>query len=50
MAGANPGGFSGDGGPATSAGLNTPAAVAVTAAGSLMIADAGSHRIRAVSG
>ena len=27
-----------------------PAAVAVTAAGSLMIADAGSHRIRAVSG
>jgi sugar lactone lactonase YvrE len=42
-------GFSGDGGPATSAGLNIPYAVAVDSAGNLFIADIGNHRIRKVS-
>jgi sugar lactone lactonase YvrE len=40
--------FAGDGGPATSASLNNPAAVAVDAAGTLYIADAGNNRIRRV--
>ena len=43
-------GFFGDGGPATSAALNQPAAVALDAAGNLYIADSGNHRIRKVSG
>jgi sugar lactone lactonase YvrE len=43
-------GFSGDGGPATSAALNFPSGVAVDAAGDLYIADNGNHRIRKVSG
>ncbi len=42
-------GFSGDGGPATSASLVGPSGVAVDAAGNLYIADAGNHRIRKVS-
>lgn len=42
--------FSGDGGPATSATLNGPAAVAVDTAGSLYIADRQNNRIRKVSG
>jgi hypothetical protein len=42
-------GFSGDGGPATSAELNSPEAVAVDAAGNLVIADAGNARIRVVA-
>jgi len=50
VAGGNPAGFSGDGGPATSAELNNPVAVAVTAQGSLVIADSNSNRIRAVTG
>ena len=41
-------GFSGDGGPATSAQLDVPAGVAVDGEGNLFIADKGSHRIRAV--
>jgi len=49
-AGGNPVGFSGDGGPATSAELNDPGAVAVNGAGDLVIADTGSNRIRAVAG
>jgi len=42
------GGFSGDGGPATSASLSAPTAVAVDRAGDLFIADNGNNRIRRV--
>ena len=41
-------GFSGDGGPATSASLASPARVAVDSAGNLYIADYGNYRIREV--
>jgi hypothetical protein len=41
-------GFSGDGGPATSAILNDPHAVALDADGNLFIADSSNHRIRRV--
>jgi sugar lactone lactonase YvrE len=41
--------FSGDGGPATSAALNTPIGVAVDVAGNLYIADAFNNRIRKVN-
>src|SRR5688500_8917741 len=40
--------FCGDGGPATSACLSTPAGIAVAADGSLFIADSGNQRIRKV--
>jgi hypothetical protein len=50
VAGGSTAGFAGDGGPATSAEFNTPRAVAVTAAGDLVIADAGNNRIREVAG
>jgi uncharacterized protein (TIGR03437 family) len=43
-------GFSGDGGPATSASLNLPVGVAVDSAGNLYISDRGNFRIRKVSG
>ena len=43
------GGFSGDGGPATSALLNDPTGVAVDGAGNLFIVDEGNQRIRKVS-
>ena len=42
-------GFSGDGGPATSALLSSPVGVAVDAASNLYIADSGNQRIRRVS-
>lgn len=42
-------GFSGDGGPATSARLSSPSALALDAAGNLFIADSGNHRIRRVT-
>ena len=42
--------YSGDGGPATSAGLDTPTGVAVDASGNLYIADSHNQRIREVSG
>ena len=50
VAGGSTAGFAGDGGPATGAELNGPRAVAVTAAGDLMIADTQNGRIRAVAG
>jgi uncharacterized protein (TIGR03437 family) len=42
-------GFSGDGGPATSAALNSPMRVAVDSAGNLFIADTGNGRIRQIT-
>jgi sugar lactone lactonase YvrE len=41
--------YSGDGGPATNAGLNMPTGVAVDATGALYIADNGNNRIRKVA-
>ena len=49
VAGTGTGGFSGDGGPATSAELNFPTGVAVDAAGNLLIADADNNRVRVVA-
>jgi NHL repeat len=49
IAGTNLNGFSGDGGPATSAQLNMPMGVAVQPDGGLLIADSNNHRIRRVS-
>jgi sugar lactone lactonase YvrE len=47
--GFNTGTFSGDGGPATSADLDTPFAVAFDAAGNMYITDGYNHRIRRVA-
>jgi trimeric autotransporter adhesin len=47
-AGTNPGGFSGDNGPATSAKLSDPEGVALDASGNLYIADATNWRVRKV--
>jgi sugar lactone lactonase YvrE len=41
--------FSGDGGPATGANLNSPTGVAVDSSGDLFIADSGNNRIREVN-
>ncbi len=49
VAGTGKPGFSGDGGPATSASLAAPIAVAVDSFGNLFIADASNNRIRKVS-
>ena len=49
VAGNGIGGFSGDGGPATTASLNIAVHVAADGAGNLYIADTGNHRIRKVS-
>jgi sugar lactone lactonase YvrE len=49
VAGTGSSGFSGDGGPAISAQLNSPQGVWVNAAGDLFIADTYNHRIRMVS-
>ena len=48
VAGTGTFGYAGDGGPATSAALAIPSAVAVDAAGNLFIADAGNSRVRRV--
>ena len=50
VAGDGTGGFTGDGGPATSAELSAPAAVTVDTAGNLVIADSGNARVRVVAG
>jgi NHL repeat len=44
-----PGGFAGDGGPATAARFNFPLGLAVDAAGALYIADSRNLRVRKVS-
>ena len=49
VAGSGSKGFSGDGGPSTSAALNQPSGVAVDAAGNLYVADSGNNRIRRVT-
>ena len=49
VAGSKTTNFSGDGGPATRAGLNRPTGVGVDTAGNLYIVDAGSYRIRKVT-
>jgi cysteine-rich repeat protein len=49
VAGTGVAGFSGDGGPATSAQLNLPSGVAVDGLGNLWIADWFNHRIRRVA-
>jgi trimeric autotransporter adhesin len=49
VAGNGSSGYSGDGGPATSAQLTYPAGVAVDAAGNFYIADSENHRIRRVT-
>jgi hypothetical protein len=49
VAGAGFGGYSGDGGPGTSAALNAPAGVAVDGHGNVVIADTNNQRIRVVA-
>ena len=49
LAGVGAAGFSGDGGPATSAALNRPLGLAVDFSGDLLIADLNNHRIRRVA-
>jgi len=49
VAGSSVAGFSGDGGPAVSAGLNNPSGLTVDKAGNLYIADSGNGRVRMVS-
>ena len=50
VAGTGVNGFSGDGGPATSAKLKNPFGVALDGSGNLLIADTGNNRIRKVNG
>jgi len=50
MAGNGTPGFSGDGGPATSAQLNTPRGVAVHSSGVVYVSDKNNHRVRKVGG
>ncbi|MGA2889000.1 MAG: choice-of-anchor D domain-containing protein [Terracidiphilus sp.] len=50
VAGTGEQGCGGDGGPATSALLDSPEGIALDSAGNLYIADSGNHRIREVTG
>ena len=50
IAGTGSAGFSGDGGPATSAALNAPTGVFADAAGNIYINDPGNQRIRKIDG
>jgi len=50
IAGTGIAGFSGDGGSATSAQLDTPTGIAVDASGNVYIADSHNHRLRKVTG
>src|ERR1700722_6935546 len=49
VAGKGPSGFSGDGGPAAAAELNTPISVTPTSDGGFLIADQGNNRVRRVA-
>jgi uncharacterized protein (TIGR03437 family) len=49
IAGTGVAGFSGDGGPATAAQIDTPWGVAVDSANNIYISDEGNHRIRRIS-
>jgi NHL repeat len=49
FAGTGTGGFSGDGGPATSAKLNSPRGIGIDSSGNVYIADTGNNRIRKVT-
>ena len=49
LAGTGQAGFSGDGGPASAAALNTPMDVKVDTIGNIFIADTGNHRVRRVA-
>ena len=49
VAGDGPGGYSGDGIPATSSGLDAPGGVAVDAHGNIVIADTANQRVRVVA-
>jgi len=50
IAGTGTVGFTGDGGPARLALLNTPAGVALTAGGDLLVADRNNNRVRVIDG